>query len=124
MAYGNLIVQTATSITGIPIENAEVFVTSADNKKIISYERTNVNGKTKPIRIEAPAKDDTYSPDFKHPYTEVRVYATKESFFNMLIENVQVFAEETSVQYINMLPLPINYKGSDTRTIVITPQDL
>ncbi len=105
MEKGYLIVQTYVSREsfGVP----ETRITLEDGQILVTDE----NGFTPKIEIDAPDKILSESPGATAPYTLLDMTLEKEGYFTIELKNVQVFSGETSVQKVQMLPIPENGGG-------------
>lgn len=124
MQNSSLVVQVFTSAAKIPVENAQVYIATADDSRLLAVEQTDEIGRTVPIVLEVPDDDLTLEPNNGKGWMDVNVYVAKDGFFNVLIRGVQLFGGVESVQSVQLLPLPLNYTGSNVGIIDITPQDL
>lgn len=125
MQKGSLVVEVYASNAVIPLPDVDVFVTTEDSSALIAKRITNMVGQTERIEIDAPDRNLSETPGNENPFTRVRVYAAKQGYFNMLIEGVQIFATEESLQRIQLIPLPEYLTDHDlTKLIIITPQNL
>lgn len=100
-----------------PVEGAVVTVTSAEEGvRLTRVLTTDREGKTE--RLTLPAKPAALSevPGNEQPYTQYNITVRAEGFFPVTNLNVPIFAEITTVQPINLIPLPKNM--TDPRPIV------
>lgn len=122
---GRLVVFTYISKAILPLKDVEIFVTNVEKTELIKKLKTDENGKTEIISLEAPNINNSLSPDAVLPACRtVSIFAKKEGYFNLLINGVQVFQDRTSIQNIMMLPIPENYSGISTEVVEIPPQNL
>ena len=87
---------------------------------------TDRNGLTAPTEIPVPEKSESQSPDpVERPYAIVNLYARKKGYEQIESENLQVFAETTTYQNLEMIPLS-ELPGSWDQTVVYDtpPQNL
>lgn len=123
MNNGTLIVKTYVSNAYVPLEDVIVYITYPDETRIGSA-LTNKNGETTVFVIPTPNEATTEDPNAEvEPFTKIDVYAYKEGYYLMKIENVQIFDGIESIESIQMVPLQLN-EENQTRTMIITPQEL
>jgi len=87
---------------------------------------TNRNGLITPIEIPVPDRADSLTPNPQEkPFTTVNLYARKRGYEQVESENLQVFAETTTYQNLEMIPLS-ELPGSWDQTVVYDtpPQNL
>ena len=64
------------------------------------------NGLIVPIEVPVPDKSASQSPDTGEvPFTTVNLYARLKGYEQIEIENLQVFADTTTLQNLEMIPL-------------------
>ena len=67
---------------------------------------TDRNGLITPIEIPVPDKTESQSPDpGEKPFTNVNLYAHLRGYEQVESENLQVFADTTTFQNLEMIPL-------------------
>lgn len=117
MEKGYLVVQTFVSREsyGVP----EVEITLSDGRTFYTDE----NGFTTKAEVETPDKTLSESPGFDSPYTLLNMTLKKDGYFTIELKNVQVFSGETSLQKVQMLPIPEN-GGGGSITFDFTEQNL
>lgn len=105
-ATGYINVHTFTSNAQIPIKDTAVTITDNDGDAI-ALRLTNRNGKLdQAIEIEVPDLSASQSPGTAVvPYTTVNIYARKENFEEIFVQNVQVFANTVTLQNLELIPL-------------------
>lgn len=117
MEKGYLIVQTYISRESYGVPDTKI--TLSDGRQFLTDE----NGFTRSIEIEAPDKILSESPGTETPFTLLNMTIEKEGFFTIELKNVQVFSSETSLQKVQMLPVPEN-GGGGTISYDFTQQNL
>lgn len=117
MQDGYLTVQTFLSAESYGVEGVKV--TLSDGRVLYTDE----NGFTETVVIEAPNKETGLKPDMGTPYTSIDITARKEGFFTIVLKNVQIFPTETTLQKIQMLPIPENGGGGEI-IYTMPPQNL
>ena len=89
----------------LPLSNVAVTIVSSDGTAI-AMRLTDRSGKITPIPIPVPDKAESQSPDpSERPYAVVNLYARLKGFEQTEAENLQVFAETTTIQNLEMIPL-------------------
>ena len=102
---GYLRIKATASRARLPVEDTAVAVLS-DDGKLLALQLTDSSGNTAPIRIEVPNAENSQSPDPGKPvFRAVSIYARAEGFAQILVRNVQVFADTTTVQELRLVPL-------------------
>ena len=120
MATGYLVVQTYLSRESFGVMDVEVRLSNGE----IFY--TDENGFTSKIPLETPpreASEQPGNPGDATPYLALDITMRKEGYFTILIKNVQIFADETTLLPVQMLPLPEN-GGGGTIEYDLLPQNL
>ena len=104
---GYLATRIYTSRGSIPIEGATVTVLSSqgDRSNIIGKRTTDRNGQIPLITISAPDEVLSLTPGNANVYTIVDVRVDEPSFYTVFIQNVQIFAGQTTVVDTPMIPL-------------------
>lgn len=83
---------------------------------------TGRNGLITPIEVPVPDKIASQMPNpVERPYTDVNLYAWKTGYENIEIENLQVFADTTTNQNLEMIPLSELPEQWDKTEIFNTP---
>ena len=102
---GTLKIKATASRARLPVEDTSVAVLS-DDGKLLALQLTDSSGNTRPIRVEVPDIANSQSPDPGKPvFRAVNIYARAEGFAQVLMQNVQVFSDTTTVQEIRLVPL-------------------
>lgn len=106
---GTLIIEVTTANGDIPLHNAHitVFRQNGDEKHILAFLTTDKSGKTPSITLGAPPGTLSLNPDNTvKPYASYNIYTTMEGFYPVVNNNVPVFSGVSSIQQVNMIPLP------------------
>lgn len=89
----------------LPLQNVAITVTATDGTAI-AMRITDRNGLIVPIEVPVPDRSASQSPDTGEiPFTTVNLYARLRGFEQIEIENLQVFADTTTNQNLEMVPL-------------------
>lgn len=102
---GYIQVHAYTSYAQLPLENVAVAITSSDGTAI-AMRLTDRNGLIPPFEIPVPDKAESQSPDpNERPFAVVNLYAHLKDYEQVESENIQVFADTTTDQNLEMIPL-------------------
>lgn len=104
---GMLRIKTFLAEGAIPLQGVNVLIESSeDDGKAIKYSRsTDRDGLTEEIRLPAPSKSLSLSPDpSSRPYSVYNVTASKNGYYTKRITGVPIFSGISSVLPINMIP--------------------
>ena len=114
-----------TSKAQIPLEDVAISVTTSDGT-IIAMRITDRNGLTQPIEMPVPDLTESQSPDpDEPPFARVNLYARLQGYEQIEIEDLQIFADTTTDQPLEMIPLSELPDSWVQREIfVIPPQNL
>lgn len=120
-ATGYIRLRAYTSTAQFPLKDVAVTVTATDGTAI-AMRLTDRNGLIAPIEIPVPDKSESLRPDpAEVPFAVVNLYAHKKGYEQVESENMQVFADTTTFQNLEMIPLaelPLNW---DQTVIFNTP---
>ena len=120
-AVGYIQVRAYTSTAQFPLQNVAVTITASDGTAI-AMRLTNRNGQVDPIEIPVPDKSESQSPDpGETPFTAVNLYARLKGYEQVESENLQVFADTTTIQNLEMIPLAELPQNWDQTMIFDTP---
>lgn len=115
----------------IPIEGANVYIyRDRDGKsELISLKKTDKNGETGIVEIDTPDKAESLSPlpaGSGNPFASVNIFVEADGFRSVLVHSAQVFAENLTVQNVEMVPLaePAIREGDKVIDVFVTPQAL
>lgn len=118
---GYIQVRAYTSTAQFPLRDVAVTVTASDGTAI-AMALTDRSGRIRPIAIPVPDISESQSPDPpERPYTVVNLYARKRGYEQVESENLQVFADTTTLQNLEMIPLSELPSSWDQTAIFDTP---
>lgn len=118
---GYIQVRAYTSTAQFPLRDVAVTVTASDGTAI-AMALTDRSGRIRPIAIPVPDISESQSPDPpERPYTVVNLYARKRGYEQVESENLQVFADTTTLQNLEMIPLSELPGNWDQRVVFDTP---
>jgi hypothetical protein len=107
------------------LQNVAIAVTAEDGTAI-ALRLTDRNGLITPIEVPVPPLSAGQTPDTGVvPFTPVNLYARLEGYEQTENENLQVFADTTTLQNLEMIPLS-ELPGSWDQTVIFDtpPQNL
>ena len=120
-ATGFIQLRAYTSTAQFPLENVAITVTASDGTAV-AMRLTDRNGLITPIEIPVPDRSESLQPDpAERPYTAVNLYARKRGYEQVEAENLQIFADTTTYQNLEMIPLAELPGGWDQTVIFDTP---
>jgi len=108
------------------LKDAAVVITDSSGSAI-AMRLTNRSGRLdSPVEISVPELSASQSPNTGViPYATVNLYAKKENFEEIEIQNLQVFADTISDQDLPMIPLSeLPGQWNKAEVFPITPQNL
>ena len=121
-AKGYITVRAYTSYALLPLKDVAVSVTATDGTAI-AVRLTDRNGLIVPIEIPVPERSASLTPNTgETPFTAVNLYARLKGYEQIEIENLQVFADTTTDQNLEMIPLSELPGAWDQTEIFDTPR--
>ena len=118
---GYITVRAYTSTAQFPLQNVAITVTAKDGTAI-AMRLTDRNGLISPIEIPDPDKSESLSPDPpEQPFATVNLYARLKGYEQVESENLQVFADTTTNQNLEMIPLAEFPQNWDQNVVYFTP---
>jgi len=104
-ATGYIRVRAYTSTAQFPIKDVAIAVTATDGTAI-AMRLTDRNGLIEPIEIPVPDKSESLAPNpAEVPFATVNLYARARGYERVESENMQVFADTTTYQNLELIPL-------------------
>ena len=120
-ANGFLQLRAYTSTAQFPLQDVAVTVTATDGTAI-AMRLTDRNGLITPIEIPVPDRSESLQPDpAEQPFTQVNLYARKRGYEQVESKNLQIFADTTTYQNLEMIPLAELPQSWDQTVIYNTP---
>lgn len=118
---GYIQVYAYTSQARIPLKDVAVTVTALDGTAI-AMRITDRNGKIDPIAIPVPnlSESQTQNPE-EPPFARVNLYARLKNFVQIENEDLQVFANTTTDQNLEMIPLSELPDSWGEKELFLTP---
>lgn len=124
-ATGYLRLRAYESYAQLPLQDVAITVTASDGTAI-AMALTDRNGAAGPIPVPVPDIEESLAPDPpERPFALVNVYAHKRGYERIEAENLQLFADTTTIQPLEMVPLA-ELPGSWNQLVVFDtpPQNL
>lgn len=124
MQTGYIRARVYTSDAQIPIENAVFTVYTTENGKdvLLGTRLTDVEGKTSVIPVEAPDSYLSQSQGNIAPFARVNVRIDHPEYKTVLVNDVQVFAGQVSVQEASLIPVDRNVPTDSRAQIFDVPK--
>lgn len=120
-ATGYIQVHAYTSYARIPLQDVAIAVTAEDGTAI-AMRLTDRSGTIAPIPIPVPDLAESQSPDpGEQPFATVNLYARLRGYEQEEFERLQVFADTTTDQNIEMIPLSELPDAWDQTAVFQTP---
>ena len=120
-ATGYITLRAYTSNAQFPLENVAITVTASDGTAI-AMRLTDRNGLIQPISVPVPDKSESLTPDPpERPFALVNLYARRKGYEQVESENLQVFADTTTNQNLEMIPLAELPEQWDQNVVYYTP---
>lgn len=104
--YGYIVASVKTAGGALPVENAVVTIRD-ENGNILYVKFTDRSGQTPRLRVPAPPISNTESPDMPGPpFFNYNIDTDKEGFISVRNVSVPVYPGITSIQPVELLPVP------------------
>lgn len=122
---GFLQVRAYVSNAQIPLRDVAIAITAVDGTTI-ALRLTDRNGMIRPIEIPVPEKAESQHPGADDtPFTTVNLYAYQKGYEQVKSTGIQIFADTTTYQALEMVPLAeLPNAGDLTEDFYTPPQDL
>lgn len=124
-ATGYIQVRAYASNAQFPLQDVAITVTSSDGTAI-AMRLTDRNGRITAIAVPVPDRSESQAPDpGERPFAIVNLYARRDGYEQIESENLQVFADTTTIQNLEMIPLA-ELPGEWNKTVIFDtpPQNL
>ena len=124
-ATGYITVHAYTSYAQLPLKDVAISITAPDGTAI-AMRLSDRNGQIEPVEIPVPARSASLTPGISEtPFTAVNLYARIKGYEQIEIENLQVFADTTTNQNLEFIPLSeFPGKWNQTEVFDTTRQNL
>jgi hypothetical protein len=101
--YGKLKIRLMAGSSSTPIKNATIEIASSGNPdQTIEVLKTDSDGITDNIELEAPPFEYSQSPTDNQPYSEYNLKVTAEGYNDRIITGVQIFSDRNGIQNIEL----------------------
>ena len=118
---GFLQLRAFTSTAQFPLQDVAITVTATDGTAI-AMRLTDRNGLITPIEIPVPDRSESLQPNPpERPFTAVNLFARKHGYEQVEAENLQIFADTTTYQNLEMIPLAELPQNREQTVIYDTP---
>lgn len=109
---GKLVVQVTSAREAFPIYGAHVAVYRMvqGNNVLHRLAQTDINGETEEIPLPAPPMSLSEEPGHPHPFANYNIRVDQEGYYTVENRDAPVFGGTTSVQPVEMIPIPENEK--------------
>lgn len=123
---GRLVVNVRTADGSIPVPGAKVTVLSngPEESRVLAVLNTDGSGSTPTITVETPERALSESPGNAIGYTSLVILVEKDGFVSDQFTGAAVFPGITTVQPVNLIPLPEFSTGGDTNYFESEAADL
>ena len=121
---GTIKISVVSSIGLIPVENATVTISyTGDPMEPLNVLTTDISGQTPVIQLPAPPRDLSLQPENdQQPYSEYNIEVTAQGYEPVLVSGSEIFADELSLQPIQMNPLAASEE--DEKHVIIPAHTL
>ena len=113
---GTLVAKTLLAGGAIPLSDVVVRIYGGfEENRFVNYSiLTDIDGITKALVLPAPNEKYSMAPFAKElPYSVYNLEFSKDGYYTKRIFNVAVFANQETIQTVNMIPLPDNAAVAD-----------
>lgn len=127
MPNGSIQVRAFTSRAEIPLEGATVSITiDGDNSAVLGGVRvTNRDGLIDKVVVDTPPSVNSTEPFQGRGFAIFNIRVEHENYYTVLVRDAQVFPNITTIQNVEMIPLPENAPQNERlKTIVVPAQNL
>ena len=124
-SIGYIQVRAYASTARFPLENVAITVTATDGTAI-AMRLTNRNGQITPVEIPVPDFSESQTPNPPEiPFVSVNLLARLDRYEQIRVENLQVFADTTTIQDLEMIPLSeLPGQWNQSEDFITPPQNL
>ena len=100
--YGLLRVNAVQRNIAFPVSDATVTVFEPESGDVIAELKTDSEGQTLPVRLEAPPEAFAQDSDAPRPFSQYDVRASAEGYDDAIIKNVQIFSGSTAILDVSL----------------------
>lgn len=117
-SQGRLRISVESSLRDIPISDARIEISySGDPDSTVEELRTDENGQTEIIELEAPPVEYSLTPGEEQPYSEYTYRVSAEGFETITVSGSEILAGELALQDIRLRPL----EAQNVPDVVVIP---
>ncbi len=117
---GTISVQVSTARGASPVSEATVIIYKVRDGKnnIVSFNLTDESGRTPTVTVSAPKKANSQTPSSSLPFADYNITVRHPMYYTAIIDNVQVFGDELTIQSVDLIPLPefVNERNTEITT--------
>ena len=109
---GYITVKAVAALEASPVEGAVVTIRNIENDEPVTFavRITDEDGKTDSVPVPTPPKSLSQAPGSTElPYSLINIETYADGYFSVLMKDVPVYPGITSVQVVNLIPLPDVY---------------
>ena len=111
---GGLRIQVTSTLGMIPIADATVTISYADNlDSPIQTLTTDISGQTPVIELPAPPIEYSLEPGSPRPYSEYTIQISAPSYETVVISGSEILPDVTSIQPVEMPPLEVSNEAEE-----------
>ena len=107
---GFLVVQVTTASSAIPLEGASVTVSGTENGRtdVLFELKTQSDGKTPRVALNAPARTGSQAPSSIPPFATYNISVVLQGYEQAIYNEVPIFDGITAIQQADLIPVPQN----------------
>lgn len=124
--FGTLVVQVSAASGTVPITGASVVVRGADENgeiRTLGVFLTDESGITAPFSIQTPSVSESLSPNGRRPFSEITAEVLADGYYPSVNINIPIYPGITSIQPVNLIPLPESARGRQPASGVVIHND-
>ena len=121
---GKLFVKVYTGEETTPVKGAGVIISKENEtggEDLISYMTTNSDGKTGEISLPTPLKSVSLTPQNIQGYSTYNIRVDKPGFYSEELLNVPIFSQNTTIQPVSLVPLPLDSYSGKKKVYISEP---
>lgn len=124
---GRLEIEVTTGEQALPVPFANVVIVRevAGEQELVHYLQTDISGSTPLVELPAPARglSEQPEPNGLIPYGVYTVAVSQNDFYTTIVKDVQIFAGQTAILPVSMIPLPEKAVNPSASNRVIETDD-
>lgn len=100
---GNLKIEITSESSGLPVENAQVSISSTGTPDVIIDKlSSDSNGMVYDIPLEAPPLSYSLSPSDNQPYSEYNIRVSAKGYDDLIISGIQILPNQLGIQSVSL----------------------